>query len=125
MKKLVVSVISIVIAAENYQESNMAGIVVKTVEELKAVQKTRSHPTIVIEGELASDLIISGIVQPKSDQRDCEGEVLQLKAINSHLYPIYQILWDLNRTNCFQIMGDNGPKRIRIYPRPSYRREGN
>lgn len=103
----------------------MAGIVVKTVEELKAVQKTRSHPTIVIEGELANDLIISGMVKPKSDQQNCEGEVLQVKAINSHLYPISEILWDLNRTNCFQIMSDNVPKRIRIYPRPSLRREGN
>jgi hypothetical protein len=103
----------------------MEGIVVKTVEDLKAVQKSRSHPNIVIEGELANDLIISGMVQPKADHGNSEAEVLQLKPIDSHLYPIYQILWELNRSNCFQIMGENGPRRIRIYPRPSYRREGN
>jgi hypothetical protein len=103
----------------------MTGIVVKTVEELKAIQKSRSHPTIVIEGELASDLIISGMVRPKSNQQSCEGVVVQLDAVNSHLYSVSQILWELNRTNCFQIVGDNVPKRIRIYPRPSERREGN
>ena len=103
----------------------MTGIVVRTVEDLKAVQKSRSHPNIVIEGELANDLIISGMVRPKADHLNSEAEVLQLKTVNSHLHPIYQILWELNRTNCFQIMGDNGPRRIRIYPRPSYRREGN
>lgn len=103
----------------------MEGIVVKTVEELKAVQKTRSHPTIVIEGGLANDLIISGMVRPKSDHNNCEGEVLPLKTVNSHLYPICQILSDLTRANCLQIVGNNGSKTIRIYPRPSRRREGN
>jgi hypothetical protein len=103
----------------------MTGIVVKTVEELRAVQKTRSHPTIVIEGELANDLIISGMVQPTADRRNCEGEVIQVKAVNSQLYPVSQILLEMNRTNCLQIMDGNGPKRIKIYPRPSLRREGN
>ncbi len=103
----------------------MTGIVVKTVEDLKALQKSRPHPTIVIEGELANYLIISGMVRPKPNHQTSEAEVLQLKAVNSNLYPIYQILSELNRTNCFQIMDDNGPRRIRIYPRPSCRREGN
>src|SRR5512139_2076812 len=102
----------------------MTGIVVKTVEELRAVQKTRSHPTIVIEGELANDLIISGMVQPTSDRQTCEGEVVGIKAINSQLYPVSQILSEMKRTNCFLIVGDNSPKRIKIYPRPSLRREG-
>lgn len=103
----------------------MEGIVVKTVEELKAVQKSRPHPTIVIDGGLANDLIISGMVRPKSGDFSGEGEVSQIRTANSNLYPIYQILSDLSRANCLQIVGGAGAKTIRIYPRPSLRREGN
>lgn len=103
----------------------MAGVVVKTVEELKAVQKTRSHPTIFIEGGLANDLIISGTVRSKSDYSDFAAEVWQPKTANSLRDPLYQILSDLSRTHCFEIVGENGPKRIKIYPQPSHRREGN
>ncbi|MCA1960531.1 MAG: hypothetical protein LDL33_07025 [Desulfomonile sp.] len=103
----------------------MAGILVKTVEELAALCQTRSHPTIVIEGELANNLIISGLVCPRSDRSNGEGEVSQLKTVGSHLYPVCRILTELSRTNCFEILGADGPKRIKIYPRLSSRREGN
>lgn len=103
----------------------MAGIVVKTLEELKSVQKARSHPTIVIDGELANNLLISGIVRPRCDRQNGEGEVVQLKAINSQLYPIFEVLFELSRAHCFQIVSDNSPTQIKIYPKPSSRREGN
>lgn len=103
----------------------MAGIIVRTVEELVALEQSRSHPTIVIEGELACNLIISGLVHPKSGGRNGEGRVLPRKTISPHLYPVYRILSELSRTNCFEIIEDNGPKRIKIYPQPSIRREGN
>jgi hypothetical protein len=103
----------------------MVGIVVRSAEDLKAVRKTRSHSTIVIEAEFANHLLISGIVQPKSDDCNSEIEVAQLKPIDSHLYPIHEILWELSRTTCLQMIADNGPKRIRMYPKPCSRREGN
>jgi len=107
------------------RESDMAGIVVTTLEELKSVQKVRSHPTIVIEGELANNLLISGIVRFKDDRQNGEGEVLQLKETNSQLFPFFEVLFDLSRAHCFQILSNNSPKQIKIYPKPSCRREGN
>jgi hypothetical protein len=103
----------------------MAGVVVKTVEELKAVQKTRSHPTIFIEGGLANDLIISGTVRSKFDYPALEAEVLKPNAADSLRDPIYRILIELSQTHCFEIVSGDGRKRIRVYPRPSCRREGN
>jgi len=103
----------------------MAGIVVKTLEELKSVHKVRSHPTIVIEGELANNLLISGIVRLKDDRQNGEGEVLQLKEPNSQLFPFFEVLLDLSRAHCFQILSNNSPQQIKIYPKPSCRREGN
>jgi len=103
----------------------MEGIFVRTVEELEAARLTRSHPNIIIEGELANNLIISGMVSLKSDQRNREGQVSQVKSVNSHLYPVYRILLELSRTHCFEVMDDSGPKRIKMYPRPFCRREGN
>ncbi len=103
----------------------MAGIVVKTLEELKTVQKVRSHPSIVIEGELANNLLIAGIVRPKYDRQNGEGEVVQLTTTNSHLYPFFEVLSELSRAHCFQILNDNCPQQIKIYPKPCVRREGN
>lgn len=103
----------------------MAGIVVKTLEELKSLHRGRSHPTIVIEGELANNLLISGMVRPKDGRPNGEGEVVQLKTNNSQLYPIFEVLFELSRAHCIQIVNDNSPKQIKIYPRPSSRREGN
>jgi hypothetical protein len=103
----------------------MAKIVVRTLEELRSVRKARPHPSIVIEGELANNLIIAGIVRPKHDCPNGEGEVVQFMAANSHLYPIFEILSEFSRAHCFQILNDNRPYQIKIYPKPSIRREGN
>jgi hypothetical protein len=103
----------------------MAGIVVKTLEELKSVQKIRSHPSVVIEGEFANNLLIAGMVRPKDDRENGEGELVQLTTTNSHLYPIYEVLFEFSRAHCFQIFSDNSPRQIKIYPKPSLRREGN
>ena len=40
------------------REEHMAGIVVRTLEELQSAQKTRPLPTIVVEGELVNNLLI-------------------------------------------------------------------
>jgi hypothetical protein len=42
----------------------MTGLVVTTIEELKAVQKNRQHPAIIIESELANNLLVSGVITP-------------------------------------------------------------
>jgi hypothetical protein len=103
----------------------MAGIVVRTLEELKSAQKTRPHPTIVIEGELVNNLLISGIVRHKDGRQNGEGEVVQLKSVNSQFYPILEVLLELSRAHSLEIINNISPMKIKIYPKPSLRREGN
>ena len=103
----------------------MSGIVVTTVEELKSASKSRSHPNIFIQGELANNLLISGIFSVKGESAAGEGRVAQLSAADSLMYPICELLHELSHSNLFQIGGENGQCQIKIYPRPSSRQEGN
>jgi hypothetical protein len=103
---------------------DMTEVVVKTVEELKSVQKTRSLPTILIQGELANNLLIAGILRP-NEVNGGEGEVVQLKRADSTLYSVTEILHTLSRANRFEIIGGGGRKQIKISPKPFVRREGN
>jgi hypothetical protein len=102
----------------------MTEIVVKTVEELKSVRKARSHPVILIQGELASNLLIAGILRPNEFDA-ARGEVVQLKRVDSTLYSVTEILYDLSRANLFEIIGRAEGKQIKISPKPFLRREGN
>ena len=102
----------------------MTEIVVKTIGELKSVQKTRSHPIIRIEGELANNLLISGILRP-SELNNGEGEVAKLKKLDSPMYSVTEILYELSRANRFEIIGGGRGRQIRISPKPFVRREGN
>lgn len=102
----------------------MTELVVKTVEELKSVRKVRSHPVILIQGELASNLLIAGILRPNEFDA-ARGEVVQLKQPSSTMYSVTEILYELSRANRFEIMGGGGCKQIKISPKPFVRREGN
>ncbi|MBI5569056.1 MAG: hypothetical protein HY914_03840 [Desulfomonile tiedjei] len=103
----------------------MSGIVVTTVEELRSASKSRSHPNIFIQGELANNLLISGIFRVKGESAAGEGQVVQLNALDSLMYPICEILHELSRSNLFQIGGESGRCQIKVYPKPVFRREGN
>ncbi len=102
----------------------MTELVVKTVEELKSVRKGRSHPIILIQGELANNLLIAGILRP-SELDAAQGEVVQLKQPSSTMYSVTEILYELSHANRFEIMAGGGCKQIKISPKPFVRREGN
>jgi hypothetical protein len=111
-------------APSDYRENNMEALAIKTVEQLKRIQRNRSHAAIIIEGALANELIIAGIVQPKINGQNRELEVPE-QPIGSHLYPVFQILRELSRTNRFSFINENETRGIKIYPFSSCRREGN
>jgi hypothetical protein len=102
----------------------MTELVVKTVEELKSVRKDRSRPVILIKGELASNLLIAGILRPNEFDTG-RGEVVQLKKPSSTMYSVTEILYELSRANRFEIIGGGDGKQIKISPKPFVRREGN
>ena len=103
----------------------MNGIVVTTVEELRSASKARSHPNIVIDGELANNLLISGILRVSGASTSGEGEVGHLTAPDSLMYPICEIFHELSHSNLFQICRENNRCQIKVYPKPFPRREGN
>jgi hypothetical protein len=106
------------------RRTDMTEIVVKTIGELKSVQKTRSHPIIRIQGELANNLLIAGILRP-SESNNGEGEVAKLKQFDPAMYSVTEILYELSRANRFEIIGGGGGRQIKISPKPFARREGN
>jgi len=103
----------------------MTGVVVKTIEELKSTGKSRWHPVMTIEGELANNLVIAGVIRALGSGESKEAEVIGLKESNSVLYPVVEILRDLSTWNKFEIIQDEKGKRIKIYPKAANRREGN
>jgi hypothetical protein len=106
------------------RRTGMTEIVVKTIGELKSVQKTRSLPIIRIEGELANNLLIAGILRP-SESDNGEGEVAKLQKLDTAMYSVTEILYELSRANRFEIVGGGGSRQIKISPKPFARREGN
>jgi len=103
----------------------MNGVVVKTVEELSSVSKSRSHPSISIQGELANNLLISGILRVKRDLAAAEGQVVRLKDPKSPMYSVCEILRELSYSSLFQVCRENSQCQIKICPKPFGRREGN
>jgi hypothetical protein len=103
----------------------MTGVVVETMEQLKAIHKRRSHPIVTIVGELADNLLISGVVRT-IEQDAPRAEVVTLNNPRpSELSPVVSLLHDLSRSNIFELVDEGQGRRIKIYPRPSLRREGN
>jgi hypothetical protein len=103
----------------------MAGIVITTIEQLKSTEKFRWHPTVIIEGELANNLMISGVVRALHNGESQEAEVVSVKETDSVIYPVVEILKDLSTWNRFEILEGEKGKRIKIYPKTAVRREGN
>lgn len=105
----------------------MSRVVVTTVEELKAAQKARAHPTILIEGELASNLLAAGILTSSNVGHDRSVQVPGFRnpLESSPIISVVEVLRDLSRCHRLEVMdGDAGP-RIKIYPNSPARRESN
>lgn len=101
----------------------MTGIVIRTVEELRAVAEEREHPTIIIAGELANNLLISGVLREMGGGKP--PQVVGPKEPDSLFHPIARILKHLSHSNVIEFIQANGGRQIKISPRPFVRREGN
>ncbi|MFH0824726.1 MAG: hypothetical protein V2B18_18390 [Pseudomonadota bacterium] len=105
----------------------MTGIVVKTVEELKAAQKKRAHPAIFIKGELAANLLASGIVTPVQEDRN-SGWVVNGNGDSASAGPIkgvIDVLSGLSRSNRLEVINEGSVPTISFYPVQTPRRESN
>lgn len=103
----------------------MVGVVVRTVEELKAAQKRREHPTIIIEGELAGNLIASGILSRDNDNGAGQAVTprLHAEAKSSPIYSVVELIRDITRLNYVEVAEGVGGRRIKITPVSSGRRD--
>jgi len=103
----------------------MTGIVVERIEQLRSVHKTRAHPVITIVGDLANNLVISGIVRsigPNAHQ----AEVVKLTDSRSpELWSVISMLQELSGSNVFEFVDNEKGRAIKIYPKYDLRREGN
>lgn len=105
----------------------MTGLVVTTIEELKAIQKNRPHPGIIIESELANNLLVSGVIIPTENGGGSSSQITKLKRENTScpMSELMEVLDDLSTYNEFELVHGPRGKQIRIYPKHCSRREGN
>ncbi|MDQ7782771.1 MAG: hypothetical protein RDU20_07820 [Desulfomonilaceae bacterium] len=101
--------------------------VVTSVEELKASIKCRSFPTIVVEGQLAGNIVASGILAPLMEERASSsvppGNEDTVPRTPTH--EVIQLLRDLSLHHAIHVIdGTSGPQ-IKIHPVSAPRREGN
>ncbi len=103
----------------------MTGVVVRTVVELKAAQKRREHPTIIIEGELAGNLIASGIIS--RENYDSTGQALPLRRLqetrSSPITSVVELVSEITRLHDIEVHEGAGGRRIKITPVSSTRRD--
>ncbi|MFH1112725.1 MAG: hypothetical protein V1792_02275 [Pseudomonadota bacterium] len=100
--------------------------VVRTVEELKASMKSRSFPTMVVDGELASNIVASGILTPLNADRPSTGNFGKEKPAGSTpTHEVIQLLQDLSLHHEIRVVAGPGGPRIKIHPVSAPRREGN
>jgi hypothetical protein len=103
----------------------MRGMVVRKIEQLESLHKSRFHPTVTIVGELANNLLISGFIRPTGNGGS-EARVVKLSSEKaSEFKAVVSILEDLSSSNVFEVIDDEMGKRIRMYPKPTSKREGN
>lgn len=103
----------------------MQKLVVRSVEELKAARCGRHCPTIFIEGELANDLLISGLIETDATARSGKARVVCQAPHSTPMRSVAQALTELSIANDFEVMKGQSGTKIRIYPKPCMRREGN
>jgi hypothetical protein len=102
----------------------LSRLVITHVTELEAV-RTRSFPTVIIKGQLANDLLISGFIRmsdPDLSIAEVGGAAVPL---TSGFHNVMSILSNLSESHIFQIIRDGSSRYIKIFPKPTPRREGN
>ncbi len=105
----------------------MPSLVVRTVEELQELRDHRSHPTILIEEGLTNNLLVSGMltVVNEGDRPHCQVCRMDSAGNPSPMNAVLGVLKVLSSYNHFELVEGGAGKRIRIYPKPLNRREGN
>jgi len=105
----------------------MTGVVVKTVEELEAANKRRALPTIIVEGELARNILASGILTPLKGEKENRWGVPEINkaAAPSPTYDVIRLLYDMTQSSVIEVINGKLGIKIKIYPKPANRREGN
>jgi len=103
----------------------MTGIVVERIEQLRSVHKTRAHPVITIVGDLANDLVISGIVRSTGPDAN-RAEVVNVTDFRSpELWSVISLLQEISGSNVFEFVDNEKGRAIKIYPKYDMRREVN
>jgi hypothetical protein len=100
---------------------------VRTVEELKEARRNRAHGIIMVEGELASNLLASGIIRNCTDENGWQVALPRSlrTAQQSPMYSVFDVLHTLSQHHQFQVVQGALGKKIRIEPMRLQRREGN
>ena len=101
--------------------------VVHTFQELKAAQKTGFFPSLVIGGELANNLLVSGLVTFSNGGTNRQGFVASssLPVERGPIHEVFDILRELSYSNRFEIVqAPTGPE-ILVVRETAHRREGN
>lgn len=107
------------------RRNTMTGIVVERIEQLRSVHKTRGHPVITIVGDLANNLVISGIVRSMGPDAH-QAEVVKLTDSRSpELWSVISLLQELSGSNVLEFVDNEKGRAIKIYPKHDIRREGN
>lgn len=105
----------------------MSQLIVRTVQELKALEWSRSHPTILIEKELANNLLVSGMLTV-ADTANPRQDLLTTPQEPDRAGPMQEVLRILNSLrvyNHFELEQGLEGARIRVFPKTASRREGN
>jgi hypothetical protein len=102
-------------------------IVVREVEELKSCNRSNTVSTIIVEGELASNILASGILKPANGGRETYWHVpgIEKHAESSPTYVVARVLHDLTLRSTVTVINGTRGRRIKIYPTSLPRREGN
>ncbi len=102
----------------------MNGVVVRTVEELKAAQRQREHPTIIIEGELAGNLITSGIIRRENHCMVARPDGEQLPVIKSSpTNSVVELIRELTRLHHIEVLEGARGRQIKMTPVYTNRRD--
>ena len=100
---------------------------VRTVEELREARRNRAHGIIMVEGELASNLLASGIIRSCEDEAGWQVTVPRSLGTvqESPMRSVFDVLHTLSQHHQFQVVQSAFGKKIRIEPVAIPRREGN
>lgn len=101
--------------------------VVNTVEELRNSIRKRAVPTVIIDGDLACNILAAGILV-RAKGEDHPRWIAREADINASLGPTYevaQLMHELALQNNIEVIKEGPGPKIKVYPKPVARREGN